>query len=542
MTRFHPLHTHLPLPTQLNNPMGYIPHPLCQQAAKEVQRYIASVEEWQEEIGRGKMFGVLVVEDAVGRLGFLAAYSGLLAERNDWPYFVPAVFDFQQPDGYFKQEEALIVEINREIASQESAPELTKVREALSAARTTMEKDLEDWKNRMTAAKQQRDAARMARKEGHPAEDLPSEATMVQESQWMKAELRRKRKHHEETITALEEKAKELEKATKQLRIIRKKRSEDLQQWLFSHFEMLNAKGERRNLIDIFASTHTPTPPSGAGECCAPKLLQYAFAHHLRPVAIAEFWWGQSPTGEVRHHLQYYPACRGKCLPILQHMLQGLDVEANTLEQPTATSPTILYEDEALMVVAKPAGMLSVPGKVEGPSVATFVQAHCPGADGPLIVHRLDMATSGLMVIAKTKAAHQHLQAQFHHRTVEKTYIALLERPLPKEVAPKGIISLPLRPDPLDRPRQVVDTVKGKPAVTYYEKLSDNSVLLKPKTGRTHQLRVHCAHPDGLGIPIKGDTLYGSPADRLYLHAQSLVFTHPTTGERMTFMIEGFEV
>ena len=542
MTRFHPLHTHLPLPTRLNNPMGYIPHPLCQQAAKEVQRYIASVEEWQEEIDRGKMFGVLVVEDAEGRLGFLAAYSGLLAERNDWPYFVPAVFDFQQPDGYFKREEALIVEINREIASQESAPELTKVRETLSAARTVMEKDLEDWKNRMAAAKQQRDAARMARKEGHPAEDLPSEATMVQESQWMKAELRRKRKHHEETITALEEKAKDLEKATKQLRIIRKKRSEDLQQWLFSHFEMLNAKGERRNLIDIFASTHTPTPPSGAGECCAPKLLQYAFAHHLRPVAIAEFWWGQSPTGEVRHHLQYYPACRGKCLPILQHMLQGLNVEANTLEQPTATSPTILYEDEALMVVAKPAGMLSVPGKVEGPSVATFVQAHCPGADGPIIVHHLDMATSGLMVIAKTKAAHQHLQAQFHHRTVEKTYIALLERPLPKEVAPKGIISLPLRPDPLDRPRQVVDTVKGKPAVTYYEKLSDNCILLSPKTGRTHQLRVHCAHPDGLGIPIKGDTLYGSPADRLYLHAQSLVFTHPTTGERMTFMIEGFEV
>lgn len=542
MTRFHPLHTHLPLPTRLNNPMGYIPHPLCQQAAREVQQYIASVEEWQEEIGRGKMFGVLVVEDAEGRLGFLAAYSGLLAERNDWPYFVPAVFDFQQPDGYFKREEALIVDINREIASQESAPELTTVREALADARTAKGKDLEEWKNRMTAAKQQRDAARLARKEGHPAEDLPSEATMVQESQWMKAELRRKRKHHEETITALEEKVKNLEKATKQLRIIRKKRSEDLQQWLFSHFEMLNAKGERRNLIDIFASTHTPIPPSGAGECCAPKLLQYAFAHHLRPVAIAEFWWGQSPTGEVRQHRQYYPACRGKCLPILQHMLQGLDVEANTLEQPTATSPTILYEDEALMVVAKPTGMLSVPGKVEGPSVATFAQGHCPEANGPLIVHRLDMATSGLMVIAKTKVAHQHLQAQFHHRTVEKTYIALLERPLPKEVAPKGIISLPLRPDPLDRPRQVVDTVKGKPAVTYYEKLSDNCILLSPKTGRTHQLRVHCAHPDGLGIPIKGDTLYGSPADRLYLHAQSLVFTHPTTGERMTFMIEGFEV
>ena len=253
---------------------------------------------------------------------------------------------------------------------------------------------------------------------------------------------------------------------------------------------------------------------------------------------MAEFWWGQSPVSEVRHHLHYYPACRGKCLPILRHMLKGIETDDNPFEQTVEATPEILFEDEWLMVVSKPAGMLSVPGKVEGVSVWNFAKNHCPDADGPLLVHRLDMATSGLIVVAKTKNTHQQLQAQFNNRTIEKTYIALLQHPLPAGTPCSGIIDLPLRGDPTDRPRQVVDTTHGKPAVTYYEMLTDLKVRLSPKTGRTHQLRVHCAHAQGLGVPIKGDPLYGTPADRLYLHAETLVITHPHTGQRMTFTCE----
>ena len=516
--------------------MGYMAHPLCQQAAAEVQQYIASVDVWQEEIAKGKMFGVLVVEDGDGNLGFLAAYSGLLADRNDWPYFVPAVFDFQQPDGYFKQEEAAISAINQRIILLEQSSQLRDVRDALRRSEEEREKDIKAWKTAMDAAKARRDAIRQQRgRDPQSEESLPTEEEMTRESQWMKAELRRKRQHHEAILSAIRAKTDALEKEIKELRTQRRRKSEALQQWLFEHFKMLNNKGETRDLLSIFADTSLHVPPSGAGECCAPKLLQYAFSNHLRPVCIAEFWWGQSPTGEIRQHLQYYPACRGKCHPILRHMLQGLDVEPNPFEQALDAIPDILYEDDALMVVNKPAGMLAVPGKTYANSVWDFCKGHCPDADGPMIVHRLDMATSGLMVVAKTKSAHQNLQEQFLHHTVEKTYTAQLERPLPPTTSRNGIIRLPLRPSLLDRPRQVVDMVHGKTAITRYEMLTDVLVALTPLTGRTHQLRVHCAHHDGLAVPIKGDTLYGQAAQRLCLHAGRLCFTHPITGKRMTF-------
>ncbi|MBP5507777.1 MAG: RNA pseudouridine synthase [Prevotella sp.] len=516
--------------------MGYVVHPLCQQAAEEVQQYIASVDVWQEEIAKGKMFGVLVVEDGEGKLGFLAAYSGLLADRNDWSYFVPAVFDFQQPDGYFKQEETAISGINQRIKLLEQSSRLRDIRDALRRCEEEREKDIKAWKTAMDDAKARRDAIRQQRRRNTQHEEtLPTEEEMTRESQWMKAELRRKRQHHETVLSAIRAEGDALEKEIMELRILRRKKSEALQQWLFEHFRMLNAKGETRDLLSIFADTSLHFPPSGSGECCAPKLLQYAFAHHLRPVCIAEFWWGQSPTGEIRQHHQYYPACRGKCHPILKHMLQGLEVEPNPFEQTIDSVPDIIYEDDVLMVVNKPEGMLSVPGKTSANSVWDFCKNHCPDADGPMIVHRLDMATSGLMVVAKTKSAHQKLQEQFLHHTVEKTYTAQLERPLPPTIPRSGIIRLPLRPSLLDRPRQVVDMTHGKTAITQYEMLTDVLVSLTPLTGRTHQLRVHCAHHDGLATPIKGDTLYGQRAQRLCLHAGRLSFTHPITGGRMDF-------
>jgi len=465
-------------PVRFNNPFDYEPHPLCLLAADEVKHFIASQPELLADARRGKMFGVLIVEEMIphsppsqgGSIFFLAAYSGLLAGRNDWPFFVPPVFDAQQPDGHFKQTERLISSINAQLA-QHTATESQSV-----------------------AALQQR----------------------------------------------------------------RRQLSEELQLWLFRQYRMLNALGQEKDLVDIWHSYHSaprlqqrfPLPPGGSGDCCAPKLLQYAYLNGLHPVAIAEFWYGESPRGEIRHHSQFYPACRGKCLPILTHMLQGLDVEEGT----SATADIrkwneqlqVLHEDDSLLVVSKPSGLLSVPGRIEAPSVQSLLTEQF----GPVLMpHRLDMDTSGLLVVARTETAYKHLQQQFYARVIYKRNIALLSSPLSPTLPPKGTISLPLRPNPLDRPHQVVDPLHGKQATTDYELLSSSCmsrlrrdtpsalplVSLIPHTGRTHQLRVHCAHPDGLNSPILGDALYGQKGERLCLHAAELSFIHPVTGERISF-------
>ena len=428
MTCVHPLKTDLPKPAYFTDPFCYEPHPLCLLAAEEVKQELARMS-----LTEGKMFGVMIVESEHS-LGFLAAYSGLLEGRNDWSYFVPPVFDAQQPDGYFK----------------------TKEREIMQSA-----------------------------------------------------------DHKELSLS--------------------------LQLWLFQQYRLLNARGETKDLVEIWQDYHSaprirsryPLPPGGTGDCCAPKLLQYAYLHHLTPVCMAEFWWGESPKSLIRHHGQFYPACRGKCKPVLTWMLQGLDVDPHTdAADAVYLEPAIIYEDEAMAVLSKPAGMLSVPGKTDDDSVAAWAQRRWPGA---LLVHRLDMLTSGILLAAKTMEVYQQLQQQFTDRMVKKKYLAIVEGSPAKE---HGIIDLPLASDPMNRPLQVVDPENGKRAITEYRVLQagQHSLLaLWPHTGRTHQLRMHCAHPEGLGCPIVGDELYGRKADRLYLQAQAISFVHPTTGKRMHF-------
>ena len=317
----------------------------------------------------------------------------------------------------------------------------------------------------------------------------------------------------------------------------RKQRSIALQQWIFEQFRLRNARGEEQDIYSIFTQTAHRNPPAGTGECAAPKLLQYAYLNNLQPLAMAEFWWGDSPKGEIRRHGHYYPACRHKCEPILSFMLQGLEVEPNPLltSNTDATQLETVYEDDYLLVVNKPAGMLSVPGKTGQASVLTLLQERYPDATGPILVHRLDMATSGLLLAAKDKDTHALLQKQFEGRTVKKRYIALLEG-IP-QAEPKGFIRLPLRPDFDNRPLQMVCYEYGKPAVTRYEIMDTENdrtrMAFYPETGRTHQLRVHAAHPEGLNCPIVGDPLYGQPAERLYLHAERLEFRHPVTDNRM---------
>ena len=430
----HPLHSNNERPARFTYPFCYEPHPLCCQAAAEVQQYIATHEEIRCDADNGKMFGVLVVESAEG-LAFLAAYSGLLAGRNDWPYFVPPVYDAQQPDGHFKVTE-------REISLTTHLSPLTS-----------------------------------------------------------------------------------------------KQMSQELQTWLFHQYQLLNARGEVKDLVDIWQQYYSrpklrqkyPLPPGGTGDCCAPKLLQYAYQHALRPICMAECWWGKTTKEELRQHLNYYPACRGKCKPILTWMLQGLDVDPNpeTLGFEHMEIPTI-YENDDIVVVNKPSGILSVPGRVEDYSVETVMHQRYPGS---IVVHRLDMGTSGLLLVAKHPDAYHPLQQQFIRHEIKKKYIALLEH----AGQGTGIISLPLRPDPMNRPRQVVDMEHGKRAVTRYEFIDDHLVALWPETGRTHQLRIHCAHPDGLNNPIVGDELYGSKGQRLCLHAAEIWFRHPISGEEMHF-------
>ena len=430
----HPLHSNDERPVRFTYPFCYEPHPLSCQAAAEVQQYIATHEEIRRDADNGKMFGVLVVESAEG-LAFLAAYSGLLAGRNDWPYFVPPVYDAQQPDGHFKTTE-------REISLSTRLSPLTS-----------------------------------------------------------------------------------------------KQMSQELQTWLFHQYQLLNARGEVKDLVDIWQEYYSrpklrqkyPLPPGGTGDCCAPKLLQYAYQHYLHPVCMAEFWWGQSTKEELRQHLNYYPACRGKCMPILTWMLQGLDVDPNpeTLGYEHMEIPTI-YEDNDILVVDKPSGILSVPGRMEDYSVETVMQQRYPDS---IVAHRLDMGTSGLLIVAKHIEAYHPLQQQFIRHEVKKKYVALLEH----TGQGSGIVSLPMRPDPMNRPRQVVDMEHGKRAVTRYEFISDHLVALWPETGRTHQLRIHCAHPDGLSNPIVGDELYGTKGQRLCLHAAEIWFKHPISGEEMHF-------
>lgn len=549
----HHLNTDIQPPHQFTFPFCYEPHPLCRLAAAEVEHHIVESGVWQGETSCGKMFGVLVVSEerrakseesdgSEGALGFIAAYSGLLAGRNDWAYFVPPVFDAQQPDGHFKVTERSISDINKEIDGIRRSADYQSAKNREEELRQSAYEQIAAMKQHIASAKAERDRRRSDAQAGLVHISEAEAAAMTRESQTLKADLRRLKQRLDMELSAAHALTFQYDERIAALRQRRRSMSDELQRWLFMQYRMLNARGEERNLIDIFSTTTHGIPPAGAGDCCAPKLLQYAYSHGLQPVCMAEFWWGESPRQEIRHHLSYYPACRSKCLPILTHMLQGLDVEPNPLTATASEELKIVYEDDAICVVDKPAGMLSVPGKDNVESVESIMRQRWHQYDGnPIMVHRLDRDTSGLMVVARTLEAYHSLQQQFACRTAAKRYEAVLDG---VPALQQGTISLPLMPDITDRPRQRVDMEHGKPSVTTYRVVSTQNhrtlVWLFPHTGRTHQLRVHCAHPLGLATPILGDPLYGrgTAAPRMYLNAAELEITHPVTGRRMQWESE----
>lgn len=545
--------SHLALPEKFTYPFHYTPHPLCVLAAEEVKEYIASRKEWQEELASGKMFGVLIVQTDNGitnneenQIGYLAAFSGNLGGKNLHPYFVPPVYDLLQPEGFFKIEEEQISAINIRIRELENSSSYLDSKEKWKIETEQAKAVLNQAKAELKMAKE----AREIRRQSSPELSEEEQASLIRESQYQKAEYKRLEKEWKKRLEELETEVRHFDIEIERLKTERKERSAALQRKLFEQFRMLNAQGEVKDLYTIFEQTVQKVPPAGAGECALPKLLQYAYLHQLKPLAMAEFWWGDSPKNEIRHHGYYYPSCKGKCEPILQHMLQGLEVDENPLLNPVHEEEEleIVFEDEWLLVVNKPTGMLSVPGKAEDrDSVYHRLKKKYPEATGPMIVHRLDMATSGLLLVAKTKKVHQDLQAQFANRSIKKRYVAVLDGIVLSERT--GRIELPLCLNPLDRPRQIVSKEYGKEAITEYkiisesEKIIDESersineprkytrIVFYPLTGRTHQLRVHAAHPEGLGCPILGDELYGKKADRLYLHAEYIEFRHPIYGD-----------
>lgn len=512
--------------SSLNSPFYYEPHPSCVDAAHIVLCRIKEHPEWQKEVDAGKMFGVLLTEQGEA----LYAYSGQMQGRYEWEGFVPPVFDYLEDDGYFKRHEAEIVSINRQICSLESSSELANARDTLYYIERKTEQEISAYKAFMAESKANRESMR--------SKGLADEGALIRESQFQKAELRRLKRSCNEQIKAARNALQLLQNEISQLKAERKKRSDDLQRWLFEHFQMLNGRGESKNLIDIFSEWAAKTgskctvPPSGSGECCAPKLLQYAFLHNLQPIAIAEFTC-------IKGDIQWHGACQGRCAAILDWMLQGVDVEDNPLHrQEERTSLDVLYEDDRLMIVDKPAGMLSVPGKSSRLSALDIIKKMRPDCASLMLCHRLDMQTSGVLVAAKDIVTYKMMQSMFlSHEKIEKTYIALLEGIHPLPVGAKGEISLPLSADYLNRPRQIVDKENGKPAITRYEIIGEKEghtvIRLHPITGRTHQLRVHCAHPEGLNMPILGDDLYGHHASRLYLHAKSIKIEHPTSGKML---------
>ena len=588
--------SHLALPEKFTYPFHYTPHPLCVLAAEEVKEYIASRKEWQEELASGKMFGVLIVQTDNGitnneenQIGYLAAFSGNLDGKNLHPYFVPPVYDLLQPEGFFKIEEEQISAINIRIRELENSGSYLDSKEKWKIETEQAKAVLNQAKAELKIAKE----AREIRRQSSPELSEEEQASLIRESQYQKAEYKRLEKEWKKRLEELETEVRHFDIEIERLKTERKERSAALQRKLFEQFRMLNAQGEVKDLYTIFEQTVQKVPPAGAGECALPKLLQYAYLHQLKPLAMAEFWWGDSPKNEIRHHGYYYPSCKGKCEPILQHMLQGLEVDENPLLNPVHEEEEleIVFEDEWLLVVNKPAGMLSVPGKAEDrDSVYHRLKKKYPEATGPMIVHRLDMATSGLLLVAKTKEVHQDLQAQFANRSIKKRYVAVLDGAIiktekeTKPIAEKAIliakdtvstkktakaertgstgrIELPLCLNPLDRPRQMVSSEHGKEAITEYQIISESEritsesentfnesnridesersinesrkytrIVFYPLTGRTHQLRVHAAHPEGLGCPILGDELYGKKADRLYLHAEYIEFRHPIYG------------
>ena len=533
------------LPKKFTFPFYYDPHPLCLLAAEELQQYLKTQVEWHHPFGIegdkkgaiGKMFGVLLVKNKQGEIGYLSAFSGKLANQNHLPKFVPPVFDMLDESSFFNQKNIEINQFNKIISRLERNPNIEAYKQQLDLEIENSKTAIKTYRDNMIKARKLRKQQRVNAKENMMRDEFNLfNEQLAKESVNAKNQLRDLKFFWDGRIKEAKLRYQLLTDEIKQVKAQRKTLSASLQRKLFQQYRFLNIAGKEKNLLDIFDLT----PPAGAGECAAPKLLQYAFTQQMKPLAMAEFWWGASPKSAIRKHQKFYPACNGKCQPILGHMLEGMEVDDNPLLVNLAEDKIleIIYEDEVMLVINKPAELLSVAGKNIQDSVYQRIKHSYPQATGPLIVHRLDMSTSGLMMIALTKEAHKNLQRQFIKRRVKKRYLAILDGMLNED---SGTVELPLRVDLDDRPKQLVCYEHGKNAKTQWEvierKNNQTRIHFYPITGRTHQLRVHAAHYKGLNTPIVGDDLYGDKGNRLHLHAEYIELLHPVSREKISFFV-----
>nr|WP_202390818.1 RluA family pseudouridine synthase [Flavobacterium sp. Sd200] len=538
------------MPERFTFPFFYEPHPLSIIAATQLQGYLENhtsldhnfgLDDKREGLVIGKMFGILVVEDADGKLGYLSAFSGKLADSNDHPKFVPPVFDMLTQDSFFLKEQYILNSINDQVEAIENDEQYIRLKQEAEHFTAISEKEIAEIKERLKQNKSYRKKLRQEQKavlnEKHYTR---LEAYLVKHSHNDQHQFRLLCSYWSQELDKIRTALAVFDDTVERLKRERREKSAALQQQLFEQYSFLNIYGKQKSLYDIFSETVFGKPPAAAGECATPKLLQYAFLNGLQPLAMAEFWWGSPPKSEVRKHKQFYPACTGKCQPILKHMLEGIEMDPNPLliNQGEGKQLEIIFEDDSFVVVNKPAELLSVPGIAVYDSVYSRLKARYDGIE-PLIIHRLDMSTSGIMVVAKTKDAHKNIQKQFISRTVTKRYTALLSKVINGN---EGEISLPLRGDLDNRPRQLVCFDFGKRSITKWKVVERNQTTTKvhfwPLTGRTHQLRMHSAHELGLNAPIVGDDLYGTGWDRLCLHAAYLQFIHPVTQQTVSFEIQ----
>ena len=570
--------------TGFTDPFRYIPDKLVKLAGQLVIDRLAqwaSLPEGSPErhiersFAEGKMLGVLVC-----RTGYLAAFSGTVKGPEgrvtaSVDGFVPPIIDLTEDNGHFKRKEAVITQMNKAIDILSACPEFEDLKKELQEASEKRDEEIENLQNRIRFSKMQRDEIRSETADPARLEEL------IRESQFQKAELKRCKDRWKSHISEIKDRINEFEDTINDLKARRSAKSDTLQKWIFENAIVRNRAGESSSIWEIF-SREGLIPPGGTGDCAAPKLLNYAFFHGLEPLAMGEFWYGTSPDTAVRTHGHFYPSCTSKCGPLLGYMMKGLrspvepvmtyrhPLMSGVTQKSEATESSLpttfgnLYEDESIIVVEKPSGMPSVPGLDGRISLQEILTSGMAGRNdsspGTIhAVHRLDMDTSGVMVFAKSAEAAVNLRRQFEDHTVRKTYMAKVsaDTDIPSKTG-KGAIDLPLSPDYDERPRQKVDFTQGKPAHTEYETIRTNEdgtsdILLYPYTGRTHQLRVHCAHHLGLGRPIVGDLLYGGHSvyecnsgncmetntkvlpGRLCLHALSITFLHPETGQELTF-------
>ncbi|MEZ9910044.1 pseudouridine synthase [Vibrio sp. 10N.261.51.A3] len=550
LAQYTPLHlantnVDLALPTRFTFPYYYTPHPVCEFAMLQLQQSL--VDCGVNETSQGNLYAVLLVQNPTTQgLGYLSAFSGLqldpaLVSQLNNIHFVPPAFDSKQFQSQNSANLARQLQLSDDIEKLQQSHNLDTLLAELEGLKIESAKAIEAFQLAMAANKAQRNELREQANQEKALGNLESAANLLKQlgnqSSQEKRDLKALRIEWKQKIAERQSQIDLIESELKNRKQDHQAVSQQLETQRLSHYRFINQAKQSKNLLELLDGKDAL---EGSGDCCLPKLLNFAFEHGFKPLALSEFWWGLPPTDIIRQHANLYPVCQSKSFEILEHQLSGIELEDNPLivNPAVGKSFNIVYEDDEIVVVNKPEEFLSVPGKFIEDSVYTRIKARYPDATGPLIIHRLDMSTSGLLILALTAESNKHIQKQFINRTVEKRYTALLDGEITGE---SGNISLPLRGDITDRPRQLVCHQHGRNAETHWQVVSTHNcktkVHLYPKTGRTHQLRVHCAHPLGLGVPIRGDDLYGYKRERLHLHAGYLKLIHPTTGEWMEFEV-----